>query len=243
MTHMLVTRPEPDGQSTVARLKALDIEAVSVPLMVREVLDISLPPPDGFTAMILTSANAVRSLVDRGVVGDYLQLPVFAVGERTAREAQLAGFQRVSSAAGALRDLVNAMAIARLPGPVFYPAGKHGSGDLAQALSPLGIMVVTARIYDMVAVDSLSPETLADLCDGRINAVLHYSRRTAQIFAGLAGALDRKQRSRPAMLCLSEMVAEPLLENHFNRISLADRPEEDAMMALALAVAREQTGP
>jgi uroporphyrinogen-III synthase len=37
-------------------------------------------------------------------------------------------------------------------------------------------------------------------------------------------------------------VAEPLLENHFNRISLADRPDEDAMMALALAVAREQTG-
>ena len=35
----------------------------------------------------------------------------------------------------------------------------------------------------------------------------------------------------------------PLLDALFHRISLADRPDEDAMMALALAVAREQTGP
>ncbi len=133
MTRMLVTRPEPDAQSTLARLKALDIDAVAAPLMVRQTLDTSLPPPDGFTAMVLTSANAVRTLIDRGIVADYLQLPVFAVGERTAREAEGAGFHRVSSAAGALRDLVSAMAIARLPGPVFYPSGKHrrpGAGPL-----------------------------------------------------------------------------------------------------------------
>jgi uroporphyrinogen-III synthase len=243
MTRMLVTRPEPDSHSTVARLAALDIDAVAAPLMVRQPLDTSLPPPDGFTAMVLTSANAVRAMVDRGVVADYLQLPVFAVGERTAREAEQAGFERVSSAAGALRDLVNAMAIARLPGPVFYPAGKHRSGDLAQALSPLGIMVVTARIYDMVAVDALPSDILAGLGNGDIDAVLHYSRRTAEIFASLATGLDKHRHNQPAMLCLSELVAEPLLENRFSRISLADRPDEDAMMALALAVAREQTGP
>jgi uroporphyrinogen-III synthase len=243
MTKMLVTRPEPDAQSTVARLKALDIDAVAAPLMVRQPLETSLPPADGFTAMVLTSANAVRALVDRGAVQDYLQLPVFAVGERTKREAEQAGFQRVSSAAGALRDLVNAMAIACLPGPVFYPAGKHRSGDLAQALSPLGIMVVTARIYDMAAVDALPPNVLADLGSGDIDAVLHYSRRTAEIFVSLAASFDKQRHNQPAMLCLSEMVAEPLLENRFNRISLADRPDEDAMMALALAVAREHTGP
>jgi uroporphyrinogen-III synthase len=42
---------------------------------------------------------------------------------------------------------------------------------------------------------------------------------------------------------MSEAVAGPLLEARFNRINLADRPDEDAMMALALAFAREQTGP
>lgn len=242
MTRMLVTRPEPDGQSTLARLRALDITADAVALMTRQTLDTSLPPADGFTAMVVTSANAIRSLADRGAAEDYLHLPVFAVGDRTAREAKDAGFARVSSAAGALQDLVNAMVISRMRGPVFYPAGRHQSGDLAKALAPLGIMVATAKIYDMVAIDALPEPVLAELAEGRISAVLSYSRRTADIFAGLAKRLDTTQRRRVAMLCLSEAVAEPLLEAHFNRISLADRPDEEAMMALALAFAREQTG-
>lgn len=242
MTRMLVTRPEPDGQSTLARLRALDITADAVPLMTRETLQASLPPPDGFTAMVVTSANAIRSLADRGATAPYLHLPVFAVGDRTAREAKEAGFIRVSSAAGALQDLVNAMAISRMRGPVFYPAGRHQSADLAKALAPLGIMVATAKIYDMVAIDALPEPVLANLANGGTTAVLAYSRRTAEIFARLAGGLDTAQRRRIAMLCLSEAVAEPLLEAHFNRISLADRPDEEAMMALALAFAREQTG-
>ena len=240
---MLVTRPEPDAQSTVARLAALDIEAVATPVMTRQVLDASLPPPDGFVAMVLTSANAVRTLVERGVVEQYRHLPVFAVGDRTAREASEAGFIRVSSAAGAFQDLVNAMTIARMRGPLLYPTGKHQSADLAKALAPLGVMVATAKIYEMVAVDSLPERALTGIANGEIGAVLAYSRRTAEIFATLAQSLDPAQRRNIGMLCMSEAVAEPLLAAHFNRISLADRPDEDAMMALALAFAREQTGP
>lgn len=239
---MLVTRPEPDAQATLARLDALGISALAAPVMVRQTLDASLPPPDGFTAMVLTSANAVRALAERGVLEQYQHLPVFAVGDRTAREASEAGFERVSSAAGALQDLVNAMTIARMRGPIFYPTGKHQSADLAKALAPLGVMVATAKIYDMVAIEALPDQILAEL-GGEIGAVLAYSRRSAEIFATLAASLPRDRRSRLAMLCLSETVAEPLLEARFSRISLADRPDEDAMMALALAFAREQTGP
>lgn len=242
IVRMLVTRPEPDAQATLARLDALGIAAVAAPLMVRRTLDASLPPGDGFTAMVLTSANAVRSLLDRGVLDRYRHLPVFAVGDRTAREASEAGFERVSSAAGALQDLINAMTIARVPGPIFHPTGKHQSADLAKALAPLGVMVATAKIYDMVAIEALPDQVLAEL-GGDIGAVLAYSRRSAEIFAALASSLPRERRSKLALLCLSETVAEPLLEARFSRISLADRADEDAMMALALAFAREQTGP
>lgn len=240
---MLVTRPEPDAQSSLSRLEALGITAVAAPVMTRQALDVSLPPADGFVAMVVTSANAVRTLVERDVIKDYRHLPVFAVGDRTARDAEEAGFARVSSAAGSVADLVNAMTIARMRGPLFYPTGKHQSADLAKALAPLGIMVATAKIYEMVAVDALPQAILADLASGQISAVLAYSRRTAEIFATLAEGLEPAQRRAISMLCISESVAEPLLAAHFNRISLADRPDEDAMMALALAFAREQTGP
>ena len=239
---MLVTRPEPDAQPTCARLEAIGIEAVAAPVMVRETLDVGLPKADGFTAMVLTSANTVRALGDRGVLERYWQLPVFAVGDRTAMEARAAGFERVSSAAGAFVDLVNAMTIAQVPGPIFYPTGKHHSGDLAKALAPLGVMVATAKVYDMVPVASLPDDVLGQL-GTEIGAVLAYSRRSAEIFADLAKGLSRERRNQLGMLCLSEAVAEPLLETRFNRIGLADRPDEDAMMSLALAFRREQTGP
>ena len=242
MSRMLVTRPEPDAQSTVLRLAGLGIEAVAAPLMVRQTLPVSLPPAAGFQAMVLTSTNALRSLADRGVLDDYLSLPVFSVGDRTAREAEAAGFTRVSSAAGALQDLVNAIALAKVLGPLFHPTGKHQSGDLAQALAPFGVMVVTAKIYDMVAEEDLPFEIEAALGDD-INAVLLYSRRTAEIFTEVTRSLDEARRRKLSLLCIAEQAAEPLLAARFGRISLADRPDDDAMMALALAFTREQTGP
>ena len=33
--------------------------------------------------------------------------------------------------------MVNAMIIARMQGPIFYPTGKHQSADLGKALAPL----------------------------------------------------------------------------------------------------------
>ena len=154
------------------------------------------------------------------------------------------GFAQTFAAGGTLDDLVNLMARARLEGPVFYPAGKHLSGDLAKALAPFGVMVVTARVYDMVPVEALPDVVISGLVGGDIGGVLLYSRRTAELLVkALDGQLDRTQRSRIAMLCLSEAVAEPLMEAHFNRISLADHPSDEAMMALALAVTRERNRP
>ncbi|UXN74535.1 hypothetical protein N8D56_05180 [Devosia sp. A8/3-2] len=61
MTTMLVTRPEPDAQSSVLKLAALGIDAFAAPVMVRQTLDSNVPPPEGFSTMVLTSANGVRA--------------------------------------------------------------------------------------------------------------------------------------------------------------------------------------
>jgi len=243
MMHMLVTRPEPDAQATSDRLAALGIAAEMAPLMTRQTLDTNLPQAEGFAAIAITSTNALRALADRDALAPFLGLPAFAVGDRTAHEARQLGFAEVTAAEGTLDSLVTTIALARLAGPVFYPAGKHLSGDLAQALAPHGLMVVTSAVYEMVAETRLDPAIEAALSAGSFGAVLLYSPRTAEIFASLAAPLlsDHQKRSLP-MLCLSENVASPLIENHFSRILLADYPSDEAMMALALAFAREQTG-
>lgn len=241
---MLVTRPEPDGQATLERLAALDIKALAAPLMTRQNLVARLPPAEGFAGIAVSSANTLRALAEMDALDPLLEKPLFAVGDRTAHEARQLGFTAISTADGTLASLVTTIALARLTGPVLYPAGRHQSGDLAHALAPHGLMVVTVPVYEMVAQPSLGDEIAAALAKRRFGGVLVYSRRTAEIFCSLAGPLlPAAHRRILPMLCLSENIAAPLLENQFSRVLLADHPSEEAMMALALAFAREQTGP
>ena len=240
---MLVTRPEPDAGETAARLRALDIEPVIVPLLEFRTLPTSLPDPQGFAALALTSANALRALDARGLTGRYHGLRVYAVGNHTAEAASEAGFADVVSAGGNVGDLADLLAHSGLTGPVLYPAAKDQSGDLAKSLAPFGVMVVTARIYEMIAVAELPGEVLSALSGGEIGAALFYSRRTAQTFVDRAATLHlpKSVKTRLGMLCISEQVAAPLVEARFVRVGLADYPSEDAMMALALAFARDQS--
>jgi uroporphyrinogen-III synthase len=238
---MLVTRPDPDASDTAARLGALGIEGVPCPLLVHQTLDVGLPPPEGFAAIAVTSANALRALDERGVLARYLDLPLYAVGDRTAALARELGFANVTSAQGAFADLAELLVHAPLAGPIFYPAARDMSADLGKSLAPFGRMVITAEVYAMNPVVSL-PEGIAEqLGDGEIEAALFYSKRTAQTFVRLVErGLDKPTRARFGVLCLSEAVAAPLLDAHFVRVGLADHPSEEAMMGLALSFARDQ---
>ena len=231
MVRLLVTRPEPDASETAARLRALDIEAVVDPLLRSVTLTTTLPPADGFAALAITSANALRALHDRGEIPRLQTLPVYTVGDKSAAVAREMGFAQVVSAEGNADDLVALLAHAGVDGPVLYPTARHQAGDLARALAPHGVMVITAAVYEMEPAQRLA----ADVAE--LDGALFYSRRTAETFARLAPEADR---AKPGMLCLSEAVAAPLIAAHFVRISLADHPSEEAMMALALSFARDQ---
>ncbi|MEO6394597.1 MAG: uroporphyrinogen-III synthase [Devosia sp.] len=240
MLSMLVTRPEPDASETAARLAGLEIIPVIAPLLRFDLLQTSLPAADGFAAMAVTSANALRALHDRGELGHFRHLKLYAVGERTAAAARHYGFAQVASAAGDFAGLVELLARSGIAGPVFYPAARDLAGDLARSLAPFGIMVITAPVYGMAPVAELDSVVKAEIADGRIGAALFYSRRTAETFVALSGWLDRARRSSLGALCLSEAVAEPLIAAHFVRIGLADHPSENAMLSLALSFARDQ---
>lgn len=239
--HMLVTRPEPDTEETAARLRALDITPVLCPLLTFEALPTGLPERRGFAAMAVTSGNALRALAARGALERFADLPTFTVGDKTAERARGYGITKVQSAAGSFGDLVELLAHAGLRGPVFYPAAADQAGDLAKSLAPFGVMVITTQIYAMRPVAALPMNVRDALLNETLGAALFYSRRTAETFAKLAGdALGRAARTRLGMLCISEAVAEPLIGAHFVRVSLADHPSEEAMMALALSFARDQ---
>lgn len=241
MKRVLVTRPEPDNLDTCARLEALNLFTVAEPLMVRQNLDTGLPNPNGFGAMVLTSANALRALKERGELQKYIDLPVFSVGEKTAQAAKNAGFRNIQTANGDAASLIDLLKQQEFKNSLFYPSAKTISVDIAAALAPSGVLVITSPVYKMSAVNTLSDETVQNLQAGNINAIMFYSRRTAQIFCDVMTAkLSNDRRAALTMMCLSENVAMPLLGAKFPRIALSDYPSEEGMMALALSFARGQ---
>ncbi|UYQ72407.1 uroporphyrinogen-III synthase [Pelagibacterium flavum] len=241
---VLVTRPRADAERTAAGLAALGLDPIVAPMLEERFTGIPLPDASGFAAVALTSANGVRALAAHPQGEAFSTLRVYAVGEHTASEARAAGFENVSAAEGTLADLSRAIIADRPAGKIFYPAAHHQSGDLAGLLAEAGITVDMRVLYEMHAATMLPPGLAERLATGKIDGAVFYSRRTAAIFAGLIASRDYQALRRSLYcLCLSENVAQPLIENHFLRIGLADYPSHEAMMTLALAFARDQISP
>lgn len=241
---VLVTRPRADAERTAAGLSALGLEAIIAPMLEERFTGAELPDPDGFTAIALTSANGVRALAAHPQGEAFSALRVYAVGEHTASEAHSAGFETVSAAEGTLADLSRAIIADRPTGKILYPAAHHQSGDLAGLLAGAGIGVDMRVLYEMHAATTLPAPLAERLAAGAIDGAVFYSRRTAGIFATLVASSDYEAlRRHTYCLCLSENVAQPLVESHFVRIGLADYPSHEAMMTLALAFARDQISP
>jgi uroporphyrinogen-III synthase len=79
-------------------------------------------------------------------------------------------------------------------------------------------------------VADLRPDVRAALAAGRIDAVLHYSVRTAEAFLAAAttpGLTDTSTRIRH--LCLSAQVAAPLLAAGAQAVEVASEPNEPAL--------------
>jgi len=189
-----------------------------------------------YAGVILTSANAARALVGHPQCARLARLPAFAVGAHTAAAARDIGFADVHCAHGDRADLAALLRehIAEGLAPLLHLAGEDRAGDVA----PPGMALLTAVVYRMVKAARL-PDPVADaLAGGEIDAVLHYSRRSAQAYlecatrAALLGA-----SLEPIQLCLSPHTAEPLAAQGAAGIRIAAQPNEAAMLALVEAEA------
>ena len=232
---LLVTRPEPDGDQTAAGLRARGHEVLVAPLLHIAALpeaDLGAGP---WWGVIMTSSNAARAIAQHPRCRELTGLPVFAVGKRTAAAAQAAGFADVVSADGDAGDLVRVVQAQphRASGTLLYLAGADRAADVAGTLSSQGLRVDTAVIYRAAAVRELPALASAALAAGEIDGVLHFSRRSAEIYlncAVRAGLLDRALA--PLQYCLSRQMAEPLAAAGASKIAIAARPTEAALFDL-----------
>ena len=230
---LLVTRPEDDAVRTAAALRAGGHSVLVAPLLRIEALSAELRGP--WAAALITSANAARAVSVHRRGGDILRLPVFAVGDRSAEAARAAGFTDVISADGAVADLARLVAGRCAPGgaPLIYLAGEDRAGDLAGDLAAHGIDVRVVAVYRARPAEVLPGDAARALAAGEIDAVLHYSRRSAATLLRLA---DEAQVLNAVLslahYCLSAEVAAPLRERGAGQVEVAASPRETALIDL-----------
>ena len=233
---VLVTRPSPDDQLTAGALRARGLDVLCAPMLRFEAVPFQDDAEANYGAVIVTSANALRAVAPQLGNSRLVKLPLFAVGEHTAAAAREAGFGEVIVAkgdAGALRDLVVASAKSKQlkkTSPLLYLAGADLARDLAAELGAKGFTVVTCTTYRMVPAPSLP----RDICDAfvahGIEAVLHYSRRSARAFldAARAGGVEISVLALP-QCCISGTVAAVLREAGATQVTAAASPDENAL--------------
>jgi uroporphyrinogen-III synthase len=236
---ILVTRPHPDDETTAAGLRARGFEVLLAPMLRFEPAAFHEDADADYGAVIVTSANALRGIEPQLKASRFLKLPLFAVGEHTATAASDIGFKHVISAKGgaaSLRDLVVASVKAKAlkkTSPLLYLAGADLARDLASELGERGFTVVTQTTYRMIPLYSLPYEVCDAFAANRIEAVLHYSRRSARVFleSVRAAGVEISALSIP-QCCISAGVASVVRDAGASQVMVAASPDENAVFAL-----------
>jgi uroporphyrinogen-III synthase len=233
---VLVTRPHPDDEATASALRDRGFEVLRAPMLRFEPVKFSDDEDAAYAAVIVTSANALRAIASQLAGSRLVKLPLFAVGEHTAAAAREAGFTQVMTAKGdasALRDLVLASVKAKQlkkASTLLYLAGADLARDLAGELGEKGFTVVTHTTYRMVPASSLPQEICDAFVANRIEAVLHYSRRSARAFldAARSGGVEISALALP-QCCISSAVASILRDAGATQVTAAAQADENAL--------------
>ena len=233
---VLVTRPQPDDETTAATLRARGFEVLLAPMLRFEPVAFHDDEDARYGAVIITSANALRGIAPHLEASGLLELPLFTVGEHTAAAARRAGFSKVTAADGGaagLRESVLAAVKAKelkKAGTLLYLAGADLARDLAGELGERGFTVVTQTTYRMAPVPSLPRDACDAFAANRIEAVLHYSRRSARAFleAARAGGVEISALAIP-QCCISAAVASVVRDAGATQVVAAASPDENAL--------------
>ena len=232
---LLVTRPEPEGTRTAARLRARGHEVVLAPLLrIEPATDVRFGAGP-WAGVVFTSGNAARAVAAHRRFGELVGLPAYAVGARTREAAMAVGFSDVVSAEGNVDDLAGLVAAKTgdVGLPLIYLAAGDQAGDLAGTMAMAGRAVETVIIYRAVIVGDFDADARAAITEGGIDGVLHYSPRTSGAFivaARAAGIMDFAMKIRH--FCLSSQVALPLAAAGAAAVRIAGAPNEAALLAL-----------
>ena len=225
----MAIRPEPGLARTLAAGLETGLAIEGAPMFAVRPLEWVPPPPEDFDALLIGSGNAIRHAgpaLDR-----FRHLPVFAVGEETARTARAAGFMVARTGEGSLQamldDTAEPIRCLRLAGRAHVPLA-----------APTSSSILTRIVYESAPLP-MPPDLAHRLRQGAL--VLLHSAEAARHFAA---ECDRLALSRAAiaLATLAPRIAQAA-GGRWRAIASATSPQERELLALAARMCQEDGDP
>lgn len=223
---ILNLRPACYRESFHRAFAGLGPEIVDLPILTPEPTFVACPAADGFDAIVLTSQIALDFMTPTEA---WRHLPVFAVGEATARAAQKAGFPRVHDGGGDAASLTQRLAAAQFQ-RALYPSAAEAAVDVSAAFPG---RIVRVPVYRTTAREDV-PADVADAIRGsRVVLAPIFSRRTGLAFSATA----KRAGLKDAVIAVGISWAAITIDHPgWSGAIVAERPTEAAIVS-ALRVA------
>ena len=225
MIPLIVIRPQPGCEATLASARALGFEAHGHPLFAIRPVAWQAPPRESFDALLIGSANALR--MGGAALAVYRGLPTYAVGEATAQAARAVGLDVVLSGRGSLQSVLGGL------DPTHRRLLRLAGQERVVLAPPPGISIAERVVYASVP-QPLPPE-LARLLEQPALVLVH-SAEAARHFAALC-----PRRDRIAIAALGPRVAAAAGQG-WRAIETAAMPEDAALLALAARMCQDGLG-
>ena len=222
---VLVTRPDLSTGDTASRIESLGYRAVLAPFLSVTGLRAALPPR--IQAIVVTSRNALPEL-------PLLQVPLFAVGDATARAAREKGFAEIHSAGRDAAALLELTAKLARPGaaPLLLACGRGQSLPLAAGLRERGFTVARRVFYRADPVTRFPSMAEQALQSGTLHASVFMSAETASTFARLLPGSLRSSLQGVRAVAIGKPAADALKHLPWRDLCTARTPTLDGVLTL-----------
>ena len=228
--HIVITRPKEDSLQLIERLIKLGHTVTHLPVIKVKRLETKKINFQNYTAVIFTSANAVKFLnIDKFDS----KIKCYCVGKTTEFTARKAGFINTYSSEGTVDSLVELIirSLENKSGKLLYLSSEFISKDLDVDLSNAGFMVDRVSNYTTLPIEEIDKNIIDFLKKKSPDAIFVYSSKSAKNLFNLINKYSLLNVvTQSNLMCISEKVLLVLEQIKWKKVFIFNPGEEEFLL-------------
>ena len=228
--HILLTRPLEDSSEIILKFRSLGHQISHLPLLSLHKVDYEEINFLDYSAIIFTSANAVKFLTLKNIDKKLL---CFCVGSATEKKARSVGFLNVIAAEGNVENLKEMILqnFDKKSGKIIYVSGETISTELDQQLLREGYSIKRVINYSTNHNENFDENFIKELKLNIPDIVYVYSQSSASSFLNFIKIYQFENLwMNTNLMCIGEKTSSILNEIKWKKIFLFNPGEEEFLL-------------